>query len=84
MTAAEIVLFCPGGGQSRSYGGGGIGGVSVLKDGTVLCPFFQQNQCRQQSSDHCVRPAGLRKHLCAARKSDGNFCAGKHSRKDHK
>ena len=67
-------------GQAKSFSGTGL----VKLNGAVLCKFFQLNNCHQQSSDHCVRPTGTLKHLCAALKSDGSLCAGKHSKLDHK
>ena len=55
-----------------------------LPDGSVLCGFFQNGYCKQQSQAHCVRGPGIRKHLCAFRKADGSFCAAKHPRVNHK
>ena len=92
----RLTVFCPGAGPVRSgparsftggggFGGGGsFGGLLKRKDGTMLCPFYQNNSCNQQAADHCVRATGNKKHLCAAKKSDGNICAGKHSKLDHK
>jgi len=70
--------------QAKGISGGSGGSLYKLRDGSVLCYFFQENKCNMQTADHCIRQSGARKYLCAAKKADGNFCAGIHSKMDHK
>ena len=87
---SKIVLLCPGSGLARSgqgskgFSGAGGSGLVKLSNGTVLCRFYQQNGCKWQTADSCSRATGTWKHLCAAAKTDGSICAGKHSKLDHK
>ena len=45
-----------------------------MKNGTKLCPDYQQHRCRMQKERQC--PKG--QHKCAAMMTEGRVCAGPH------
>ena len=88
-----------GGGQSKlsssrpsgSGRGGGAAGTGrrdlfslKMSDGSMLCPFYQEDSGCRTTGDECVRGSVRLKHLCAAKKANGSFCGAKHPKKDHK
>ena len=77
-------------GSGRGGGGGATGtgrrDLFSLKmpDGSMLCPFYQEDSGCRTTGDECVRGSVRLKHLCAAKKANGSFCGAKHPKKDHK
>ena len=74
---------------SRTAGsrGGSSGSGSpplMLRDGSMLCGYYQTQMCNMQSQAHCIRNQSVRKHLCAFKKADGSHCAARHPRVHHK
>jgi hypothetical protein len=55
-----------------------------MPDGSMLCPFYQEDSGCRTTGDECVRGSVRLKHLCAAKKANGSFCGAKHPKKDHK
>jgi hypothetical protein len=68
------------GGKGGGKGGQGGGKAQMktqmqMKDGTKLCPDFQQHKCKMQKDQRC--PKGL--HRCAAQMKGGRVCGGPHT-----
>ena len=50
----------------------------------VLCQFYNDGRCFDQTQKECKRPGGNKKHACSYMKaSTGKPCGGSHMRTEH-